>query len=663
MNNYRKLNEEEIRQLIAHSCTADDWANIEVAQDFKTDYVYYTRFSGQVRLGVFEHEFTLAGGMKKHAGLYQTTLHNVTVGNHCCIENVKNYIANYEIGDYTFIENVDIILVDGRSKFGNGVEVAVLNETGGREVMMHDRLSAHQAYIMALYRHRPVLIERMKGIFEKYAEENASEVGYIGSHVTIVDSGYIKNVKVGDYCKIEGAGRLKNGSLNSNVEAPIHIGYGVVCDDFIISSGSSVEDGTTLTRCFIGQACHLGHNYSASDSLFFSNCQEENGEACAIFAGPFTVTHHKSTLLIAGMFSFMNAGSGSNQSNHMYKLGPIHQGALERGAKTTSDSYILWPAKVGAFSLVMGRHVNNADTSNLPFSYLIEQQNTTYLVPGVNLRSVGTIRDAQKWPKRDKRKDPNRLDQINYNLLSPYTIQKMMKGRDILKDLRRVSGETSETYAYQSAKIKNSSLNKGIKLYETAIHKFLGNSLIKRLEETKFQSDEEIRARLLPDTEIGTGEWVDISGLIAPKSEIEKLMADIETGVLVNVDQIHDRFVEMHRHYYTYEWTWAYEKILSFYRLNPDTITAADVISIVKKWQEAVVGLDKMVYADAKKEFSLSAMTGFGADGSREEQEQDFEQVRGVFESNPFVTAVLQHIDVKTALGNELIERISPIVE
>lgn len=662
MNNYRKLNEDEIRLLQEHSCTADDWTNIEVAQNFKTDYVSHTRFSGKVKLGVFEHEFTLAGGMKKHSGLYHTTLHNVTVGNNCCIENVKNYIANYEIGDYAFIENVDIILVDGKSRFGNGVEVAVLNETGGREVMMHDRLSAHQAYIMALYRHRPALIEKMKAIVEKYAEENASTTGRIGSNVTIVDSGYIKNVKIGDHCKIEGAGRLKNGSLNSNAEAPVHIGYGVVCDDFIISSGSSVEDGTTLTRCFIGQACHLGHNYSALDSLFFSNCQEENGEACAIFAGPFTVTHHKSTLLIAGMFSFMNAGSGSNQSNHMYKLGPIHQGALERGAKTTSDSYILWPAKVGAFSLVMGRHVNNADTSDLPFSYLIEQQNTTYLVPGVNLRSVGTIRDAQKWPKRDKRKDPNRLDQINYNLLSPYTIQKMMKGRQILKDLRRVSGETSETYAYQSAKIKNSSLNKGIKLYETAIHKFLGNSIIKRLEETKFQSDEEIRARLKPDTEIGYGEWVDVSGLIAPKSEIEKLMADIETGVLTDVDGIHGRFVEMHRNYYTYEWTWAFDKMLSFYRLQPESITAKDIVNIVKQWQEAVVSLDKMVYADAKKEFSLSAMTGFGADGSREEQEQDFEQVRGVFESNPFVTAVLQHIDVKTALGNELIERISPLV-
>ena len=661
MNDYRKLTAQEIQLLKEHSCTAENWADIEVAPDFTPDYIYYTRFSGKVRLGVFEGEFTLAGGMKKHAGLYHTTLHNVTVGNHCCIENVKNYIANYIIGNHVFIENVDIILVDGKSRFGNGVEVAVLNETGGREVMIHDRLSAHQAYIMALYRHRPVLIERMKDIIEKYAEENASEMGTIGNHVTIVDSGYIKNVKIGDYCKIEGAGRLKNGSLNSNEHAPIHMGYGVVCDDFIISSGSHVEDGTMLTRCFIGQACHLGHNYSASDSLFFSNCQEENGEACAIFAGPFTVTHHKSTLLIAGMFSFMNAGSGSNQSNHMYKLGPIHQGAMERGAKTTSDSYILWPAKVGAFSLVMGRHVNHSDTSNLPFSYLIEQQNNSYLIPGVNLKSVGTIRDAQKWPRRDKRKDPFKLDQINYNLLSPYTIQKMMKGCKILKDLRKVSGETSEMYSYQSTKIKNSSLNNGIGYYETAIHKFLGNSIIKRLEETKFQSNEEIRARLVPDTEIGLGEWVDISGLIAPKSEVEKLMTDIESGVLNTVDQIHDRFVEMHRNYYTYEWAWAYDKILSFYHLQPESISAKDVIAIVKQWQEAVVGLDKMVYADAKKEFTLSSMTGFGADGSREEKEQDFEQVRGTFESNPFVTEVLNHIQKKTALGNELIERILPL--
>ena len=663
MTTYRTLTSDEINRLEAQACTAADWNEVQVAEGFTTDYIHHTRFSGQIRLGRFEGEFRLAGGVCKHAGLSYATLHNVTVGNNCFIENVKNYIANYDIDDSTFIENVDIILTDKKSRFGNAVEVSVLNETGGREVMIHDHLSAHQAYIMALYRHRPLLIERMKALIEAYAETNAADRGTIGKHVTIVNAGYIKNVRIGNYCEIEGAGRLKNGSVNSNASDPVHIGYGVVCDDFIISSGAHIEDGTMITRCFVGQACRMGHNYSASDSLFFSNCQEENGEACAIFAGPFTVTHHKSTLLIAGMFSFMNAGSGSNQSNHMYKLGPIHQGALERGAKTTSDSYILWPARIGAFSLVMGRHVNHPDTSNLPFSYLIEDKNTTYLVPGVNLRSVGTIRDAQKWPKRDLRKDPVRLDQINYNLLSPYTIQKMMKGRDILKELERVSGETSETYAYQSARIKNSALSKGIKFYETAIHKFLGNSIIKRLETIRFQNDEEIRQRLMPDTPVGKGEWVDISGLIAPKSEIERLMEDIESGTLHTVKQIHDRFADMHAHYYTYEWTWAYEKMLEFYHLDANQITAADIVSIVQQWRESVVWLDSMVYEDAKKEFSLTSMTGFGADGSKAEQQLDFEQVRGVFESNPFVTAVLEHIQVKTALGNELIDRLSGLLK
>ncbi len=660
---YRNLTEDEILQLKSQSCMADDWDKVWVSPRFTTDYVCHTRFSGEVRLGVFETEFTLPGGIKKHAGLRHVTLHQVTVGDNCCIENVQNYIANYEIGHDTFIENLDIMLVDGLSKFGNGTEVAVLNETGGREVLINDKLSAHQAYILALYRHRPELIARMKDITDYYSNKHASTVGTVGSHVMILNTGSIKNVRIGDYCHISGTCRLTNGSINSNVDAPVHIGDGVICDDFIISSGSSVDDGAMLTRCFIGQACKLGHNYSASDSLFFSNCQGENGEACSIFAGPFTVTHHKSTLLIAGMFSFMNAGSGSNQSNHMYKLGPIHQGTLERGAKTTSDSYILWPARVGAFSLVMGRHVNHSDTSNLPFSYLIEQNNTTFLVPGVNLRSVGTIRDAQKWPKRDNRKDPNRLDFINYNLLSPYTVQKMFKGREILLNLRHASGELSDIYSFHSAKIQNSALKKGIGFYETAIHKFLGNSVIKRLEGTAFQSDEEIRARLKPDTAIGTGEWVDISGLIAPKSEIDKLIEQIESGEINRLKSINAEFERMHQNYYTYEWTWAYEKLEEYYGVHPQQMTAADIVRIVENWKTAVVGLDRMVYEDAKKEFSMASMTGFGADGSRLEKELDFEQVRGDFENNPFVTAVLKHIEVKTALGDELIARMQNVIK
>lgn len=655
---YRKLTTTEIEVLSSRGCTAESWDSVKVATDFNPERLSRVRMSGHVALGSFNATLSLAGGVKLAAGIYNVILHNVTIGNDCLIENVHNYIANYEIGSGTIIRNVSIIVTDGLSRFGNDVEVSVLNETGGRQVMINDKLSAHTAYIMALYRHRPQLAERLAELSKYYADKHASNIGTIGKNVTILNSGRIENVRIGDGAVIRGASRLSNGTISSTVEAPIKIGHNVIADDFIILSGSEVDSGAMLSRCFVGQACALGHGYSASDSLFFSNCQGENGEACAIFAGPFTVTHHKSTLLIAGMFSFMNAGSGSNQSNHMYKLGPIHQGILERGSKTSSDSYVLWPARIGAFSLVMGRHVSHPDTTHLPFSYLIEDDNNTYIVPGVNLRSVGTIRDAQKWPRRDKRPTDGRLDFINYNLLSPYTIQKMFTGRKVLRRLLKSSGELSDEYTYFGAKIKNKALHSGIRYYEIGITKFLGNSIIKRLEKLTDPSDEAIRAALRPDTEIGHGEWVDISGLIAPKSEIDHLLDGIEDGTLNRLHCINAEFQRMADNYYTYEWTWAYDRIGEFFGIDMEKITAADVVKIVEKWREAVVGLDRMVYDDARKEFSLAAQTGFGADGDKNDKEHDFEQVRGDFDNNPFVTEVLAHIERKTALGNELIARL-----
>lgn len=661
MNNYRNLTLSEIEFLYRNGCSSEDWQQIQVKDNFKPDHVKNTQFSGQVKIGVLEKEFELAGGLKKHSCINNAVIHNCEIGNNVVIENIQNYIANYIIGDNCFIQNVDVILVDGKTTFGNGTEVKVLNESGGREVHIHDKLSAHFAYVYSLYRHRPNLIKRMKSIVDFYSEKYASNVGFIGNNSMIVNVGYIKNVKIGEFSKITGAMKLKNGSINSNESAPVYVGRNVIAEDFIVSSGSRVDGGCIISRCFIGQACHLDHGYSASDSLFFSNCQGENGEACSLFAGPFTVTHHKSTLLIAGMFSFMNAGSGSNQSNHMYKLGPIHQGIIERGAKTTSNSYVLWPAKVGPFSLILGRHYQHSDTSNLPFSYLVENDNATHLAPAINLKSVGTIRDAKKWPERDKRKDPNKLDFINFNLLSPYTIQKVFAGVRILKNLQATAGETSEIYTYQSCIIKNAALKKGLELYEIVIHKFLGNSIIKRLENTYFTSNEEIRQRLQPDTSVGSGEWVDISGLIAPKSEVDNLLCQIENGEISKLRDINNVFKQLHEQYYTLEWTWAWERIQEFYQLSPETITAKNVIDIVEKWKTSVIKLDEMIYDDAKKEFSLSFKTGFGADGNIQDQAMDFEYVRGAFDNNPFVVATLKHIEDKKALGNELIERIKNV--
>jgi len=658
---FRNLSASEIRILTANNCRCEDWSRVKATEGFDPSACVNVIFSGDVKLGIFKNYFTDESGVRMKCGILNAHIHNCTIGANVLIRNIGDYIANYNIEDDVVIKNCGKIHTEGKSAFGNGTEVAVLTETGGRSVKIWDRLSAQEAYIIALYRHRSKAIRKIEEMVGGYSKKLVSDRGTISHHSKITNCRNIRNVRFGPYSCAEGAISLNEGSVNSCREDPVFIGPGVIMEHFIVCSGSIITESTLIDKCFIGQGCVLGKHYSAENSLFFANCAGFHGEACSIFAGPYTVTHHKSTLLIAGIFSFMNAGSGSNQSNHMYKLGPIHQGIMERGSKTTSDSYLLWPARIGPFTLVMGRHYKNMDTSSLPFSYLIESNDESILVPGINLRSVGTIRDAQKWPKRDRRKDPVKIDQVNFNLLSPYTIRKMFEGRDLLMKIRAVAGGISASYTYNNMMIKGPSLERGIEMYQTGINKFLGNSLIKRLEKIEFKSNRDLQKRLEPDKSHGNGEWVDIAGLITPQRVIEKLLDNIESEKIISLQQIEEEFRTMHRSYYDWEWIWACERIEEEAGKPVSKFTAADVMTLVENWKKSVINLDRLLYDDARKEFTLSSMTGFGIDGGEEIRKLDFEKVRGEFESNSVVASIQDHIKKKTSLGDELIARLKKI--
>ncbi|MHC4244746.1 MAG: DUF4954 family protein [Planctomycetota bacterium] len=655
------LSSGQIAQLTEQGCSCEDWSGIQVADGFRAETVRSTHFCGRIKLGVFEKQVSFFGGVRKPAGISHATIHNCTIGNNVYISHVRNYIANYIIEDEVVIDNIDLLAVEGKSTFGNGTEVAVVNESGGREIPIYDQLSAHTAYVIAFYRHRPEVIGRLQQMIADYSASVKSSIGVVGKGARLLNCRIIKNVKVGAASVIEGVSRLENGSINSCSEDPVYIGPGVFADDFIVCDGSKITDGTIIYKCFIGQGTELAKQYSAENSVFFANCGGFHGEACSIFAGPYTVTHHKSTLLIAGLFSFLNAGSGTNQSNHMYKLGPTHQGIVERGSKTASDSYILWPAKVGAFTVVMGRHYKNSDTSDLPFSYLIEHEDESVLVPGVNLRNVGTVRDAKKWPRRDRRKDKRKLDYINFKLLSPYTIQKMLNGCRLLANLKATSGQNTDYFTYHSVKINNSSLDRGIRLYRIGIDKFLGNCLISRLENKQFRNVDELREALTPETKVGPGKWVDLAGLFAPERAVEKMLSDIENGVIDSLEHLTEAFESMYKSYSAYEWAWAANVLQQHLGKMLDRITPDDIIGLVTKWKTAVIELDRMIYADTKKEFAETAQIGYGLDGGKETMQHDFEQVIGTFEENNIVLEIKKHIASKTALGDKLISQIQQL--
>jgi hypothetical protein len=661
VSQWRALSPQEISRLTEQGCTCANWSTVEATEGFRAERVKATHFGGRVRLGACDKDVAFYGGVTKPAGISYATIHNCTIGDNVYISQVRNHIANYVIEADVVIDNIDLLAVEGQSSFGNGTRVAAVNEGGGREIPIYDRLSAHTAYVMAFYRHRPKLIDKLGKMIGEYVASVRSSVGFVGKGARIVNSRLLKDIRVGPAAVIEGVNRLENGSINSCPEDPVYIGPGVYAEHFIVSSGSKITDGTIICDCFIGQGCVLAKEYSAENSVFFANCGGFHGEACAIFAGPYTVTHHKSTLLIAGLFSFLNAGSGTNQSNHMYKLGPVHQGVVERGSKTGSDSYMLWPAKVGAFTVVMGRHYRNSDTSDLPFSYLIEHDDESLLAPGVNLRSVGTVRDARKWPQRDRRKDPHRLDHINFKLLSPYTIQKMINGRNLLRRLKAAAGPTSDYYIYNSVKIPNLSLERGVELYQLGIDKFIGNCLIKRLEDKRLGSLDDLRAALRPDTDVGPGKWIDLAGMLAPDEAVQELLDDVESGAVGTLDQLDARFAAMHANYPAYEWAWAVDVLQKQLHKAVGDITAEDVAALTRRWKQAVVDLDQRLYADAQKEFAATAQIGFGLDGDDGVKQSDFAAVRGTFQADGFVAEIEKHIATKTRLADALLSRIEPL--
>ena len=387
----RSLTVDEIEALERQGCSAEDWTRIGVAEDFCPAYIHNVAFYGDVSLGLFDKQVEVDEGFARHSGIRNAVLRDVSIGDNCLIENVGCHICRYSIGDECYISGVGLITCTEGASFGQGNVVSVLNEAGPGNVVIYDGLTSQMAAFMVHCSGDKALWEQLQAMVATFVGRRTEGRGTIGYGVKIVNTREIVNSCIGDECEISGAERLCDCTLSGTPDASIYIGSGVECDNTVVQAGASVVGGARLSSCFVGEACHVGRGFSAESSLFFANSYVDNGEACAAFCGPFTVSHHKATLLIGCACSFFNAGSATNFSNHAYKLGPLHTGTLARGSKTGSGAHLLLPARIGAFSVCMGKIETHPDTRQLPFSYVIGSAGATYLVPGRIFEVLTTI--------------------------------------------------------------------------------------------------------------------------------------------------------------------------------------------------------------------------------------------------------------------------------
>ena len=595
MNDYRSLTSEEIEVLKSNDCWAEDWTSINVSEDFKPNYMHRVMLYGEVNIGAFNKNVEVSQGFVKHSGINNATLRNVTIGDDCLIENVGNFINNYTIGDDCYISNISTMETTEGATFGEGNLVSVLNEVGEGNVILFSDLNSQLAAFMVKHFSDKELKENIRQLIKTDIANTAPERGQIGSNVKIVNTKEITNCVINDLCEVNGASRLSDCTLLGSVHGNVYIGTGVIIENSIIAEGSSVINSVKIQDCFVGEACQLSNGFTASASVFFANSYMSNGEACAAFCGPFTASHHKSSLLIGGMFSFYNAGSATNFSNHAYKMGPMHWGILERGSKTASGAYLLMPATLGSFSVCFGKLMHHPNTRNLPFAYLIADGDKMFLIPGRNITTVGLYRDIKKWPKRDLRAQENRKSIVNFDWLSPFSVGEILKGKKILESLREVTGDNVSQYLYHEYIIPATSLHKGIKYYDIALRIYMG-AVLKRV----LKRDPAITP---PSTQTGVGDWDDLSGLLLPVSEEERIVADLKDGTIETIQELISRFEEIDANYREYQWAWTYKMICDYYHISEITLEDANRIheDYIKARRSWIAEIKK----DAEKEYAM----------------------------------------------------------
>ena len=522
---YRLLTEEETLTLESNGCWAEDWTSVNVADGFDATYLHHVNFYGEVNLGAFDKTLEVAPGFFKHTGICNATLRNVTIGDNCLIEHINNHINNYVIGDECHICNVSTMETTDGATFGEGNLISVLNEAGNGNVMLFSGLTAPLAALMIDRVADKDFTSTLRKLIRSNIEQRVPEVGHIGNGVKIIDTAEITNTHIGDDCEVAGARRLSDCTLTTDFENTVYIGTAVICENSIIADGASVTNGANVSNCYVGECSQLTNSFTAESSLFFVNSFLANGEACAAFCGPFTASHHKSTLLIGGMFSFYNAGSATNFSNHAYKMGPLHYGILQRGSKTASGAHLLMPAQIGAFSVCLNKISNHPDTTKMPFSYVIGSGRDTLLVPGKNIATVGLFRDVIKWPRRDIRPFNGKKSAVNYQWLNPVTIGCALNAWNTLQNIRKEQEPADGYYIYNNCKISCHSLQCGIQYYAIAISMFID----------KYIRPTDTEAITLP-AQLDT--WTDLAGLLLPVQMVDEMVCKTKEGLLTDIQDL-----------------------------------------------------------------------------------------------------------------------------
>lgn len=644
LDQWRRLRAHEIELLVKNGNTADKWENILVTDPFDPKQIMNTEFFGFVRLGrvrniVLEHH-----DLQVPAGITNSRIVACDIGDDAAIHNVR-YMAHYIVGERCILVNIDEMHTTNHAKFGNGilkegeeekvrVWLDIMNETGSRKVMPFDGMIVADAYLWAKYRDDLPLQQKLKEITQNSFDSRRGFYGMVGDQCVIKNCRIIKDVKIGGHCYIKGANKLKNLTINSDVQEPTQIGEGVELVNGIIGYGCHIFYGVKAVRFILANNSNLKYGARLINSFLGDNSTISCCEVLNNLIFPAHEQHHNNSFLIASVVmgqSNMAAGVtvGSNH-NSRANDNEIQAG---RGFWPGLCTSVKHSCRFASFVLLAKADYPAELNIPLPFSLLSNNASKDQLeiLPAFwwlyNMYALA--RNSWKFQNRDKRL--KKIQNIEFDCLAPDTAEEIIAARRLLeiwtarahlrKNAQSENGRSPDQLAalgrellsrkenLEGLEVVGENIEKshrkavitkvydGYHAYGDMLHYYAVKNLLAWMQSSSGSLTDMQNALKGPCRRV----WVNLGGQLVPEEDVGQLRSDIGSGKLTSWQAIHSRYNELWKAYPLEKQKHAYHTLCGL--LETERLTPALWQAALDKAVQIQDYVCRQVYQSRKKDF------------------------------------------------------------
>ena len=661
---YRHLTQEERAELERLGNYADSWDNVLVSDPFTVKNVRNNRFNGKVRLGRIPDKTLRFHDLILPVGITNSVIISSDIGNDCAVHRVS-FMSHYIVRDLCMLFGINELQCTNHAKFGNGVlkegedpsvltELMIMNENGNRSVLPFEDMKVADAFLWANYPEDTRLKDAFKKMTFATVTPQRGVYGEVGERTVIKGTGIIKDVKLGPYCYIKGATKLKNLTIRSCEKAPTQIGESCELVNGIIGYGCRIFYGCKAVRFIMGENSHLKYGARLINSFLGENSTVSCCEVISNLVYPFHEQHHNNSFLISSLIMGQsNMAAGANIGSNHNSRGADGELRAGRGFWPALSSTIKFDSRFASYTLISKGNYDYELNIKTPFALLSDnrREGRRQIMPAYwwMYNMYALERNSDKFSKRDGR--VLEKGNIETDYLAPDTAWELFDG------IRLLSKWTASALGYEG---DYSQLEKeGYEILMNRPSELSGHDVVALSQEHSrsrvlvlkpvegfnsyrdmliYYGTKEVAAwcakngKTVRELEALSSdaafEWLNLGGRLVPARDVEKLKDDVKDGRITTWDQVHEVYEKWDSEYPLEK---AKNAMYCLKRvLGVQTISKELWDSLVKKLAETRAYIDDQVSKTREKDYK----NRFRMITYRNAEERD--AVLGSFEDNPF---------------------------